>query len=184
MLTYWDDGKEDWEVVHKSPKDECNVYDTCGAFGSCDLLSSPICSCLRGFEPKIIKEWNRGNWTSGCVRRTPLQCERMNINSIEEGKADGFLKLEMIKVPDFAEWSYRTKDDCRKQCLENCSCVAYAYDTGIGCMSWSGNLIDLQKFSTGGLDIYIRLSYLELGKFIFFLSPSFVYSYAYDHPLD
>ena len=71
----------------------------------------------------------------------------------------------MIKVPDFAEWSYRTKDDCRKQCLENCSCVAYAYDTGIGCMSWSGNLIDLQKFSTGGLDIYIRLSYLEFGKF-------------------
>ena len=45
-------------------------------------------------------------------------------------------------------------------------------------MSWSGNLIGLQKFSTGGielqksltggLDIYIRLSYLEFGKFIFF----------------
>ena len=59
----------------------------------------------------------------------------------------------MIKVPDFAEWSYRTKDDCRKQCLENCSCVAYAYDTGIGCMSWSGNLIDLQKFSTSGIEL-------------------------------
>ena len=63
------------------------------------------------------------------------------------------LKLEMVKVPDFAEWSYQTKDDCRKQCLENCSCVAYAYDIGIGCMSWSGNLIDLRKFSTGGIDL-------------------------------
>ncbi|KAM4110796.1 hypothetical protein ACJW30_05G019200 [Castanea mollissima] len=161
LLTYWDDGKEDWEVVHKNPEDECDVYGTCGAFGSCDLLSSPICNCLRGFEPKMIKEWNRGNWTSGCVRRTPLQCERMN-NSIEEGKPDGFLKLEMIKVPDFAGWSnHVNKEDCRKQCLENCSCVAYGYYTGIGCLSWSGNLIDLRHFSVGGSDIYIRLANLE-----------------------
>ncbi|KAL0009897.1 hypothetical protein SO802_005005 [Lithocarpus litseifolius] len=160
VLTYWDDGKEDWEVVYKNPEDECDVYGTCGAFGSCDLLSSPICSCLRGFEPKIIEEWNRGNWTSGCVRRTPLQCERMN-NSIEEGKADGFLKLEMINVPDFAELADVNIEDCRKQCLENCSCVAYGYYTGIGCLSWSGNLIDLQQFSVGGSDIYIRLANLE-----------------------
>ncbi|KAL4625479.1 hypothetical protein ACB092_05G029300, partial [Castanea dentata] len=161
VLTYWDDGKEDWEVVHKNPEDECDVYGTCGAFGSCDLLSSPICSCLRGFEPKIIKEWNRGNWTSGCVRRTPLQCERKN-NSIEEGKADGFLKLEMIKVPDFAELALDVNiEDCRKQCLENCSCVAYGYYTGIGCLSWSGNLIDLRHFSVGGSDVYIRLANLE-----------------------
>ncbi|KAK4564301.1 hypothetical protein RGQ29_006389 [Quercus rubra] len=160
----WDDGKEDWEVVGFALANECDFYGTCGAFGSCYALSSPICSCLKGFEPKIVEEWNRGNWMSGCVRRTPLQCERVNNRSEGGGKADWFLKLELIKVPDFAEWSYRTKDDCRKQCLENCSCVAYAYDTGIGCMSWSGNLIDLQKFSTGGLDIYIRLSYLELEK--------------------
>ncbi len=64
-------------------------------------------------------------------------------------------KLKMIKVPDFAERSYGAKDNCRKQCLENCSCVAYAYDAGIGCLSWSGNLIDLQKFSCGGSYIYI-----------------------------
>ncbi|XP_030971351.1 G-type lectin S-receptor-like serine/threonine-protein kinase At1g11330 [Quercus lobata] len=161
MQIHWNDEKEDWEVVGFAPANECDVYGTCGAFGSCYALSSPICSCLKGFEPKIVEEWNRGNWMSGCVRRTPLQCERVNNRSEGAGKADGFLKLEMVKVPDFAEWSYRTKDDCRKQCLENYSCVAYAYDTGIGCMSWSGNLIDLQKFSIGGLDIYIRLSYLE-----------------------
>ncbi|KAM4102050.1 hypothetical protein ACB094_05G193400 [Castanea mollissima] len=171
MQIHWDDEKEDWEVVVFAPANECDVYGTCGAFGICYALSSPICSCLKGFEPKVVEEWNRGNWMSGCVRRIPLQCDRVNNSSDGGGIADGFLKLEMIKVPDFAEWSYRTKDDCRKQCLENCYCVAYAYDTGIGCMSWSGNLIDLQKFSTvgidlqkfstGGLDIYIRLSYLE-----------------------
>ncbi|XP_030970922.1 G-type lectin S-receptor-like serine/threonine-protein kinase At1g11330 [Quercus lobata] len=110
MQIHWDDEKEDWEVVGFTPTNECDVYGTCGAFGNYYALSSPICSCLKGFEPKIVEEWNR-------------------------------------------EWSHRTKDDCRKQCLENCSCVAYAYDTGIGCMSWSGNLIDLQKFSTGGIDL-------------------------------
>uniref|UniRef100_A0A7N2LN04 Receptor-like serine/threonine-protein kinase n=1 Tax=Quercus lobata TaxID=97700 RepID=A0A7N2LN04_QUELO len=158
--TYWNEEKEDWEVLWLAPKDKCDVYGTCDAFGSCDSLSSPICSCLGGFEPKIIKEWNRGNWTSGCVRRTPLQCERMN-NSIEEGKPDGFLKLEMIKVPDFAEWSDVKKEDCQNKCLKNCSCVAYGYYTGIGCLSWSGKLIDLQQFSVGGSDIYIRLANLE-----------------------
>ena len=30
---------------------------------------------------------------SGCVRRTPLQCERLNNRSEGGGKADGFLKL-------------------------------------------------------------------------------------------
>uniref|UniRef100_A0A2N9ERP4 non-specific serine/threonine protein kinase n=1 Tax=Fagus sylvatica TaxID=28930 RepID=A0A2N9ERP4_FAGSY len=167
VQTYWNNGKEDWEVLGIAPKYECEVYGTCGPFGTCHSLGSPICSCLRGFEPKIIEEWNRGNWTSGCVRRTALQCERVN-NSGEEGKADGFFKLKMIKVPDFAERSYGAKDNCRKQCLENCSCVAYAYDAGIGCLSWSGNLIDLQKFSSGGSDIYIYigLAYLEFANAI------------------
>ncbi|KAK4591293.1 hypothetical protein RGQ29_021471 [Quercus rubra] len=163
VQTNWDDGKKDWEDMQLISVDECYVYGTCNAFGSCDSLSSPICSCLRGFEPKNIKQWNRGNWTSGCVRRTPLQCERMN-NSIEEGKADGFLKLEKIKVPDFAECLNVNKEGCRKQCLENCSCVAYGYYTGIGCLSWSGNLIDLRQFSVGGSDIYIRLANLEFEK--------------------
>ena len=46
-------------------------------------------------------------------------------------------------MPDFAERSYRAKGDCQKRCLENCSCVAYVYDVDIGCLSWSGSLIDL-----------------------------------------
>ncbi|GLT65396.1 hypothetical protein SLA2020_378320 [Shorea laevis] len=68
---------------------DCDVYGKCGAFGSCNSQNSPICSCLRGFEPKNAEEWNRGNWTSGCVRRTPLQCERVN-NGREGGKKMDF----------------------------------------------------------------------------------------------
>ncbi|KAM3701884.1 hypothetical protein ACJW31_05G209500 [Castanea mollissima] len=157
----WNYEKGDWEVSLGLQSD-CDFYGNCGAFGSCNSQNTPICSCLQGFEPKNTKEWNRGNWTSGCVRRTQLQCERVNTGS-EGNKMDAFLKLNMMKVPDFADWSQALEADCRQQCLENCSCIAYAYDTGIGCMSWTGSLIDAQKFSSAGVDLYIRLAYSDLG---------------------
>ena len=165
----WDYEKEDWEVLLFLQTD-CDFYGNCGAFGSCNSQNTPICSCLQGFEPKNTEEWNRGNWTSGCVRRTQLQCERVKTGS-EGSKMDGFLKLNMMKVPDFADWSPALEADCRQQCLENCSCIAYAYDTGIGCMSWTGSLIDAQKFSSAGVDLYIRVAYSDLGEF-FYLSTS------------
>ncbi|XP_030941779.1 G-type lectin S-receptor-like serine/threonine-protein kinase At1g11300 [Quercus lobata] len=161
-LRYWDNEKEDWKVLWKALKSECHFYGKCGEFGSCYSRNSPICSCLRGFKPNDTKEWNRGNWTSGCVRRTPLQCGRVNSTGSEAGKMDGFLKLKMMKVPDFAEWSAALEDDCRQQCLQNCSCIAYAYDIGIGCMSWTRNLIDTNQLSSSGVDLYIRLACLEL----------------------
>ncbi|KAF5472071.1 hypothetical protein F2P56_008817 [Juglans regia] len=154
---------KDWEVTWSSLMSECDIYGKCGAFGSCNSQNSPICSCLEGFEPKIIEEWNGRNWTSGCVRRTPLQCKRVSTGG-EEGQKDGFLKVKMMKTPDFANWSSIIEDECRYQCLENCSCIAYAYESGIGCMSWSSDLIDSQKFSTGGVDLYVRVAYSELDK--------------------
>ncbi|GMY31158.1 G-type lectin S-receptor-like serine/threonine-protein kinase At1g11330 isoform X1 [Fagus crenata] len=165
-LSSWDEGKEDWEVKWSSLHTECDIYGKCGAFGfgSCNSQSSRICSCLGGFEPKNTEEWNRGNWTSGCVRRTPLQCERVKTSS-DAGKMDGFLKLNMMKVPDFAYLSSaRDLHECSQQCSVSCSCIAYAYERGIGCMSWNRSLIDTHKFSFSGSDLYIRVAYSELDK--------------------
>ena len=167
---YWDNEKDDWRIVWNALNSECDHYGTCGAFGSCTSWTSPICSCLPGFEPKNTEEWNRGNWTSGCSRRTPLQCERVNTTGGEASKMDGFLKLKMMKVPDLADSSPALEDNCRQQCLKNCSCIAYAYDIGTGCMSWTRNLIDIQKFSNGGVDLYIRVAYSELGELFCYLS--------------
>ncbi|XVF25932.1 hypothetical protein REPUB_Repub13aG0256400 [Reevesia pubescens] len=157
----WDDGTGNWVIDFPVPETDCDVYGMCGPFGSCDPQKPSICSCLKGFEPKIKEEWDSKNWTSGCVRSKPSQCEKVN-NGTEVGKVDGFLKLERMKVPAFPEWSSIVEDNCRDQCLNNCSCMAYAYDAGIGCMSWSGNLIDIQKFSNGGIDLYIRVASSEL----------------------
>ncbi|CBI18758.3 unnamed protein product, partial [Vitis vinifera] len=152
-----------WGVTWRSNKSECDVYGTCGAFGICNSGTSPICSCLRGYEPKYTEEWSRGNWTSGCVRKTTLQCERTN-SSGQQGKIDGFFRLTTVKVPDYADWSLAHEDECREECLKNCSCIAYSYYSGIGCMLWSGSLIDLQKFTKRGADLYIRLAHSELDK--------------------
>ncbi|XP_075664721.1 G-type lectin S-receptor-like serine/threonine-protein kinase At1g11330 isoform X2 [Castanea sativa] len=159
---YWDNDNEDWEVCWNALKTECHFYGKCGAFGRCDSQNSPICSCLQGFEPKNPTEWNRGNWTSGCVRRTPLQCGSVNSTGSEGNKMDGFLKQKMLKVPDFADWSDAHEDECRQQCSKNCSCIAYAYDAGIGCLSWTKSFIDTQQLSSNGVDLYIRVAHSEL----------------------
>jgi len=167
---FWDDMNEgSWRYEWESVQDACDVYGKCGSFASCDAKNSPICSCLKGFEPKNANEWNSRNWTNGCVRRKAMRCERIQYGG-ELGKEDGFSKLERVKVPDFAEWSSSTTEQkCRDDCWNNCSCIAYAYYTGIYCMLWKGNLTDIKKFSSGGADLYIRLAYTELGKrFIFY----------------
>ncbi|KAL1289333.1 hypothetical protein AAHE18_20G049800 [Arachis hypogaea] len=155
---YWDYSKKQWSMMWSAINTECGVYGKCGVFASCDPKTSPICTCLRGYVPRNVEEWNKQNWSSGCVRKTPVQCETVE---------DGFVKLQNTKVPDYAEWLSSIDFDCRTACLGNCSCKAYAYDVGIGCMLWSGNLIDIQRFSMGGTDLYIRVPSSELGKCIY-----------------
>ncbi|XP_057764682.1 G-type lectin S-receptor-like serine/threonine-protein kinase At1g11300 [Salvia miltiorrhiza] len=148
----WNGIEKRWDLVWTAPENECDVYGKCGPFGSCNALQSPICTCLRGFEPVNEDEWRRGNWTNGCGRRNQLQC----------GKGDRFQRLQYMKVPDFAQpLPSRVQDECRTTCMANCSCLAYAYDLNIGCMFWSNILIDAQEFDRVGVDLYIRLSASE-----------------------
>ncbi|KAL9243556.1 hypothetical protein vseg_017430 [Gypsophila vaccaria] len=154
----WDSGRKKWENGWSSRLSNCDIYGKCGPFGTCKATNSPICGCLRGFVPKNNTEWSRGNWTSGCVRRTSLQCDTVR------GKTDGFLNMTQVKLPDNAVWlSGTTVDECSTQCLSQCSCVAYAYYSSIGCMIWNTTLIDIQEFSSNrGLDFSIRLAPSEL----------------------
>ncbi|TYG81844.1 hypothetical protein ES288_D01G040500v1 [Gossypium darwinii] len=162
----WDGGKGEWINRYSTTLTESCVYGQCGPFGICDRTKQPICSCLKGFKPRNIEEWSRGNWSGGCFRTTPLQCQRDKNNGSEAGQGDddGFLKLQTMKVPAFPDRSSINNGECKDQCMKNCSCVAYAYDAGIGCMFWSGDLIDMQKFSTQRVNLYIRLPSSELDK--------------------
>lgn len=157
---WWDDSSKSWRISWKAPDNVCDTYGKCGEFGNCRPRSSPICSCLKGFEPKNKEEWKRGNWTRGCERRVQLKCGKQ-----DGSKQDGFLRLKMMKVPENAEkMTGMSIDQCRSACLTNCSCIAYAYDILITCLTWSQNLIDVADLSPGGVDLYLRLAQSELSK--------------------
>ncbi|KAH1120606.1 hypothetical protein J1N35_003766 [Gossypium stocksii] len=151
----WHAGKGNWINKCSSYQTDCDVYGYCGEFGICDSSKRPICSCLKG----------RRNWSSRCFRTTPLHCQRDNKNGGGAGQDDGgSLEMKNMKAPAFLHPSSIIIGECKDQCMKNCSCVAYAYDDGIGCMLWSGDLIDVQKFSASGVDLYIRLPSSELDK--------------------
>lgn len=135
----------------------CGSNGECGAFGSCNTQDSPICSCLPGFTPRSADEWIVRNWSSGCERKASLSCGN-------GGTSDGFLKLQSMKISGYSTRFSGPEDGCEGICSRNCSCIAYAYDGGIGCMFWSAALIDVQKISNGlGSDLHIRVSASELG---------------------
>ncbi|XP_062087397.1 G-type lectin S-receptor-like serine/threonine-protein kinase At1g61480 [Humulus lupulus] len=158
-----DNADDTWNTDWEGPKSRCDLYGTCGAFGVCKTFESPICKCLNGFVPKSYQEWTSENWSGGCKRRTNLHCEKNNSSqSSNGGKPDGFYKMSMLKLPDLYTYvNINEASNCYTWCLNNCSCVAYAYVNGIGCLVWSEGLIDIQGFSYGGKDLFIRLEQIE-----------------------
>jgi hypothetical protein len=77
-------------VYASYPKDNCDKYNSCGAYGNCMIGESPICQCLEGFKPKSQETWSPDEWSKGCVRRTQLSCH----------DKIGFKKFVGLKLPD------------------------------------------------------------------------------------
>lgn len=152
----WNMAMQEWRTWLKVPSTKCDTYAICGQFASCNSGSNPPCMCIRGFKPQSYAEWNNGNWTQGCVRKALLQCERRDNNDGIRG--DRFVRVQKMKVPNNPQRSEANEHDCPGSCLNNCSCTAYSYDRGIGCLLWSGSLMDMQEFSGTGAVFYIRLA--------------------------
>ncbi|KAI9186750.1 hypothetical protein LWI28_020466 [Acer negundo] len=146
---------QNWERFSVTEVDRCEFYDLCGSYASCDINKSPdVCECLERFAPK-----SPGHWTEGCVRRAPLHCNH----------SDGFLKHEEVKLPDTSHsWvdNNISLPECKKLCLSNCSCTAYANsdvrEGGTGCLLWLGDLFDIKKLELHGQDLYVRVDASEL----------------------
>ncbi|RWR88158.1 G-type lectin S-receptor-like serine/threonine-protein kinase isoform X4 [Cinnamomum micranthum f. kanehirae] len=56
----WDLESNDstWKLNWSAPNDQCDEYSKCGPNGICNVTSSSVCGCVKGFEPKTPKEWN------------------------------------------------------------------------------------------------------------------------------
>ncbi|KAL9668183.1 hypothetical protein QQ045_002558 [Rhodiola kirilowii] len=61
-----------------------------------------------------------------------------------------------------------TLQECRVNCLMNCSCTAYATwdirNGGSGCINWLGELRDIREYSGYGQEIYLKLPSSEVGR--------------------
>lgn len=151
-----------WNISWFQPRQKSNVYALCGAFGMSHENVSDPCQCLQGFEPFSVEDTKLNDWSGGCVRKSPLQCEdSMNTN----GERDWFLKKSNVRLPVNSKVNLTgSATTCELACMKNCSCAAYAYNSSSGCMIWEGALLNLQQLSDGGeagQDIYLRLSASE-----------------------
>ncbi|KAE8728644.1 B120-like protein [Hibiscus syriacus] len=166
----WDDDGKTWTMLQTQPDpaNVCDLYNHCGNHAVCDNLKSPKCSCLDGFRPSVPNQWSRGNWSGGCERRVQLQCQRnngTNTTARQDGEPDGFKGTRRVKLPDSSSLllSAMNMDACKSSCLGNCSCTAYAFVSGIGCMIWGGDLVDLHRFDQAGtLQFFYRVHNSEL----------------------
>ncbi|KAL3371773.1 hypothetical protein AABB24_008351 [Solanum stoloniferum] len=154
----WVDRTKRWHIYYNLPADNCDTHSLCGAYGSCDIDNTPVCGCLEKFVAKYPQQWERGDWLEGCVRKTPLDCNKEHV----------FIKYSGIKLPDTKHSHYdktMTLEDCRKVCFRNCSCTAYSSldisNGDKGCLLWFGELIDIRRLSERGQDIYIRMDSSE-----------------------
>ncbi|KAF8409440.1 hypothetical protein HHK36_005516 [Tetracentron sinense] len=155
----WLETSHVWNLLWYLPKDQCDNYRECGAYGICDINASPVCKCLKGFEPKNPVDWYLSGGSGGCIRKSEFDCQ----------KSYGFLRLKGMKLPDasqsFVDKSMTLKE-CEALCRNNCSCTAYANSDitggGSGCVIWTSDLMDLRELTEGGQDLYVRVAASEL----------------------
>ncbi|XP_059437225.1 G-type lectin S-receptor-like serine/threonine-protein kinase At4g27290 [Corylus avellana] len=155
----WLAGPWEWTLYWHYPKKLSDIYAFCGAFGVYRENSSSPCECQKGFEPFSMEDVSLNDWSGGCVRKSPLQCEN---NTYANGKKDWFMKISNVQyLPHCSKpYSAVSARRCEQACLKNCSCTAYAYNSS-GCMIWEGALLTLQQLSDGGeagQNIYLRLA--------------------------
>ncbi|KAL8145809.1 hypothetical protein AgCh_003817 [Apium graveolens] len=160
-ILLWNAQNPNWKVLVTLQASDCDRYRLCGANGICNINNSPRCECLSGFAPRLPKKWKTLDWSNGCVRRKSLDC----------ATGEGFVKHSGMKLPDTRYAWYHMKinlEECKKLCLKNCSCTAYAKADirkgGRGCYLWFNDLIDIEGYSEDGPDIYIRMAASELEK--------------------
>ncbi|KAG5375500.1 hypothetical protein IGI04_040096 [Brassica rapa subsp. trilocularis] len=152
-----------WIKHFEGPVSSCDLYGTCGPFGLCVRSETPTCQCLKGFEPKSDEEWRSGNWSRGCVRRTDLSCRENSSEETQGKERDLFYHVANVKPPDSYELaSFSDEEQCHQGCLRNCSCTAFSFIKGIGCLLWDLELLDTVKFAAGGETLSLRLAHSEL----------------------
>uniref|UniRef100_A0ACD5TXG9 Uncharacterized protein n=1 Tax=Avena sativa TaxID=4498 RepID=A0ACD5TXG9_AVESA len=157
----WMEISQQWVVFWSQPQAQCEVYALCGAYGSCNSNGSLYCNCLKGFSQKVQNNWDLPDYSGGCKRNTPLQCQTNSRSA--HTQSDMFFVMADVRLPDNARGAVATSyQECQTVCLKNCSCNAYTYNS-TGCFVWHGDLVNLQEqYSGNGGGTLLRLAASEL----------------------
>ncbi|RZB75850.1 G-type lectin S-receptor-like serine/threonine-protein kinase SD1-1 [Glycine soja] len=158
---YWTTETSNQQVFLTGGKDQCENYAFCGVNSICSIDNDDsTCNCITGYSPQF-SEYSSIS-PNGCFPTIKSNCN--------DSHSDDFLKYKHMKLPDTSSsWFSKTMnlEDCKKLCLENCSCAAYANldmrGGGSGCLLWFSNLVDMRKFSQWGQDLYVRVPASKLG---------------------
>nr|CAB3485871.1 unnamed protein product [Digitaria exilis] len=148
----WDPANSVWDTWMQSPRDFCDSYAICGAFGPCDEgdVATQLCGCIDGFSPASPEQWSTRDTSGGCRRDVPLECGNNGTTT------DGFKVLH----GQCHGGHERHAGAVQGECLANCSCVAYApadiRDGGSGCVMWNGDIVDV-RYLDNGQELYVRL---------------------------
>ncbi|XP_059292308.1 G-type lectin S-receptor-like serine/threonine-protein kinase At4g03230 isoform X2 [Lycium ferocissimum] len=171
QLYGWDDKSRGWFEMWSEPQGPCGVYNTCGKFGICNSEIMPLCKCLPGFDPASPDDWMAGKYTGGCSRKSDSNCNK-------KSEFDTFLNMHAMKFeePDLLYSEAKSEEDCRKECLGNCNCLAYSYfevakprrgisstETVSRCSIWTSDLNNLQEDYTGGFNLSVRVAITDIG---------------------
>uniref|UniRef100_A0A6N2LRK1 non-specific serine/threonine protein kinase n=1 Tax=Salix viminalis TaxID=40686 RepID=A0A6N2LRK1_SALVM len=145
----WHESDGQWRETWRAPRSKCDSYGWCGPYSTCEPTDANKfeCSCLPGFEPRNPSDWMLRNGSTGCVRK------RLESSSVCRS-GEGFLKVEIVFLPDTSAAVWLDMDmshaDCERECKRNCSCSAYARvdipDKGTGCLTWYGDLVDAVRY--------------------------------------
>ncbi|KAI3881473.1 hypothetical protein MKX03_027170, partial [Papaver bracteatum] len=153
----WSGSTNNWNSVWVQPQNICDVYATCGPFGSCQQ-DIQKCDCMQGFSPRSPADDSLQDSIGGCVRSTPLQC----------GNKDGFSPIQtpdLGKLPDKSHLipEIDSAKECRSACKVNCHCNAYSFMNR--CLFWYGDIINFNNI-TSSLDalavFYLKLAASEI----------------------
>ncbi|KAF5478775.1 hypothetical protein F2P56_005307 [Juglans regia] len=162
-LQLWSQDEQKWNSLNSS---RCGANGSCGAFNVCnETTDDKSCDCLPGFERRPINDARR------CERKTDLQC---GVYNNDHQKDVYFSLISDVEWPDnHLKLNIRNASECKSTCLENCSCVAYAYDCErsnrrlCNCTVWVGDLYNLKQLSSNdgdGKDFYLKLATPDLSN--------------------
>ncbi|KAI3875252.1 hypothetical protein MKX03_035887, partial [Papaver bracteatum] len=153
----WSGSTNNWNLVWVQPQKICDVYATCGPFGSCkqDIQK---CECLQGFAPRSPADEILQSSTGGCVRSTRLQCENKDDFSPIQTPGLGKLPDKSQLIPEID-----SPKECRTVCKANCHCNAYSFVNR--CLFWYGDIINFNNITSSPdapAVLYLKLAASEI----------------------